>query len=519
MINLLIQYPGKVGASSGNYPFGTPRNITAPGDGTGTPWEEAWVKDIEGFKTALMALAGITPDGNPETAVASQLLEALQKIAPMLNVKAFGAVGDGVADDTVPVQAAIDNSLGSNGVYFPPGNYNCQKLTVPSDITLLGLGGELTLRTGTDDALIEISVGSSNVSLQNLKLNGNSANNIGTAITQGLITVGSSGASPSKYIFIDRCIILDTYANAIAVHDDASQVKILGCIIDDVALATVAGISVSPASGDTSDIQVMGCTILNTTGPGVGAFGNITASQVVNNHIDGTSQTGGSPLIRMREDANADLLIANNTLLNTVYRGIAAGGARIVIDGNQIEHFVNDGIRLEAVSATTSSPDCVISNNSIDGDVTGLMGITADDAPRVSIVGNTVRNLQDNAIQILNDGAIDTADQFTVSGNNLSGFDDDGIHVAGGSGIKNGSITGNVIVGVGVGTSVNGISIADALETVCTGNVCDECAVGIDELAAGIADFNLYVGNIVRGCTTGIDIPGPSSSVAASNLS
>ena len=55
------------------------------------------------------------------------------RLADMRNVKEFGAVGDGVADDTTAIQNAINqaaldgnaigNSLKGGTVYFPPGTY------------------------------------------------------------------------------------------------------------------------------------------------------------------------------------------------------------------------------------------------------------------------------------------------------------------------------------------------------------------------------------------------------------
>jgi hypothetical protein len=46
------------------------------------------------------------------------------RFADVVNVKDFGAVGDGVTDDTAAIQAAI-NSIGNNGssIYFPQGTY------------------------------------------------------------------------------------------------------------------------------------------------------------------------------------------------------------------------------------------------------------------------------------------------------------------------------------------------------------------------------------------------------------
>lgn len=74
------QYPGKTAGANSNYPHGEARNVTAPGDGTGTPWEKAIVNDDQGFKQALLEEAGITPSGTPDTAVASQYLQALKKV-------------------------------------------------------------------------------------------------------------------------------------------------------------------------------------------------------------------------------------------------------------------------------------------------------------------------------------------------------------------------------------------------------------------------------------------------------
>lgn len=73
-------YPGKVNPSDANYPQGSARNITVPGDGTGTPLDQAWLNDFLGFFQAVLAGASITPSGSPDTAVASQYLDGLKTI-------------------------------------------------------------------------------------------------------------------------------------------------------------------------------------------------------------------------------------------------------------------------------------------------------------------------------------------------------------------------------------------------------------------------------------------------------
>ena len=52
-------------------------------------------------------------------------------VAPVFNVKNFGAVGDGTADDTTAIQAAINAAISNHGhVYFPTGIYACNALNV-----------------------------------------------------------------------------------------------------------------------------------------------------------------------------------------------------------------------------------------------------------------------------------------------------------------------------------------------------------------------------------------------------
>src|SRR5690625_2596549 len=80
-IRLIDKYPSRVDPVSPDYPHGAPRNESTPGANNGTPLEQDWLRDYEGFFQALLAEGGITPSGTPDTALASDRLNALKRIA------------------------------------------------------------------------------------------------------------------------------------------------------------------------------------------------------------------------------------------------------------------------------------------------------------------------------------------------------------------------------------------------------------------------------------------------------
>jgi hypothetical protein len=75
-----------------------------------------------------------------------------------LNVKLdYGAVGDGIANDTTAIQNALTDAAAATGkiVYLPAGTYLViSTLTVPGGVTMVGDGPEKTIITSTTNAII-----------------------------------------------------------------------------------------------------------------------------------------------------------------------------------------------------------------------------------------------------------------------------------------------------------------------------------------------------------------------------
>jgi hypothetical protein len=74
------EYPSQTDADSA-YPHGKARNAGSYQDGTGTPLEKKWLNDLWGFLQALLVAAEITPSGDPDTADASQYLDAVRAVS------------------------------------------------------------------------------------------------------------------------------------------------------------------------------------------------------------------------------------------------------------------------------------------------------------------------------------------------------------------------------------------------------------------------------------------------------
>jgi len=103
------------------------------------------------------------------------------RLRDFVSVKDFGAVGDGVTDDTAAIQAAID---ASDGVYFPSGTYRINsKISFSKSISIVGSDKNAAIiHSYVDDYAIEITyVAGNSTLLENLSIEykGSGANGAG----------------------------------------------------------------------------------------------------------------------------------------------------------------------------------------------------------------------------------------------------------------------------------------------------------------------------------------------------
>ena len=181
----------------------------------------------------------------------------VSSLGPTVSVKAYGATGDGVTDDTAAIQAAC---TAANGVFFPNGTYKITApITLKSNNMVYGEGASSVILydgTATSQGALYANSGSAstyveNLVVQNLKI-------VGTVATAGfsefIHLVAFHGV---RNCLIDSCEIVGFRGDGIIIGsgDVALQerhnvdVTISNCYIDGVNNDNRNGISVIDGDG------------------------------------------------------------------------------------------------------------------------------------------------------------------------------------------------------------------------------------------------------------------------------
>jgi hypothetical protein len=209
-----------------------------------------WTDILDGAATTAGALRGETgpqgpagPQGPPGdvtvtdasvvTATGTTTARSLAaRFAHEINVLDMGAVGNGVADDTVAIQAAIATG---KSVYLPAGTYLVAGLTLLSGSRLVGDGMTKTIIKLKNAANAHVIAGNntSNTYLGDLKVDGNKANQTDGAIVRGVYYYGGGTEQIMERVWIDA-VKDHGYGSSV---DTGSYQRIIDCVASNCGSA------------------------------------------------------------------------------------------------------------------------------------------------------------------------------------------------------------------------------------------------------------------------------------------
>lgn len=320
-------------------------------------------------------------DGKVESDVFDQFkTDTTTALADMaINVRAFGAIGDGVKDDTLAIQSAINhaNSLGGGVVYFPPGTYivspnSNRALYVHSNMVLRGAGYSSIIKVRDDAGNFQQVLSSptngsfvENIIIEDLTFDNNIENNISSVI-------GTETATKQYTISLRN--FRNVKINRVKFLGSGTNTVILGSFTERSKYASVLDchFEFKKRPGQVTFDNTMlytNCYHVNLSGNTFEADGNTdvyTAFEVhggpatidsnkINNVRNGFHITSDSPQY-LKDDENNNISIINNVITNaangfflwalsgTVLKNVVASNNAIQIKQSMYHLDYNAGI-------------------------------------------------------------------------------------------------------------------------------------------------------------------------------
>jgi len=366
------------------------------------------------------------------------------KLQESVSVKDFGAAGDGVADDTLAIQAALNSGA---SVFLPSGTYNISSaLTISTngqEFIGQGKGKSIIKQTATNKNGIIIT--GNNVYVGHLQVR-DIVRSSGSAEFSGVVW-GAVDGTVIENVKVDtsddsgiRCGY-DLVGVAVV---PSTNSKILNCEITNV-------VGQLGATGGGFGIEIIGafdCLCLGNDIEGVGAHGiRVSGSSrcmIANNQIDNWAELGGgegvhvsggfSPLISSFQNVvTGNILTLASNIVSTADRigvYLADDAIDCVVSSNIITMSDANGysqaggningmwIRQGSGSSGVSTSRAVISNNVIKGSL--YLGINASNyISQTLITDNIIRDFYAVGIQLGNASG-ETVDS-NISGNTIVG--------------------------------------------------------------------------------------------------
>ncbi len=430
--------------------------------------------------------------GSPSLINLFYALQGLQTV----DVRTYGASGNGVNNDATAIQAAITATPSGGVLVIPPGTsfYKISSgLTVNKPMTIIGYGAEIGLRT---NGVTAFTITANNVTLKGFKVTGN-RNNVANSLERGVYANGTSSTVP-----ITGVTLVDLEISTFGFYGinlrKCEDVTITGCFVHDIFNSGISLWSIKRGRVQGNKVQRITGTDPNGSYYGIAITRDQTQTivtdhrsydvLVADNYVsdnpvwDGLNTHGGVRLTFTRNvvvncavgidivncpapppgEVNAyapiDVVVTDNIIDSTVTDGTAQNGITFAGAANILDPIGAPGVVTVAEYATGVIRGNIINNHGQG--VTNVYGaIYAHTCRGVIIEGNVIKYPTPNGIVLLNNaqGVIITGNTITDAWSN-QGFSAYGIWVKGPTSSAN--VYGNFLprgsYNIGDNTSVGG---------------------------------------------------------------
>lgn len=292
-----------------------------------------------------------------------------------------------VAAGTYNERLTINKPLELRGAQFGVDPTATGARTTPPDESIVTEAG---LSTPNLDVLIEISSGTSNVTVDGFTLEGDPPN--ATADTS-TIRCWSDDITVGNNIISGRLgVLYKGPGSNLAINNNRVTANKNGVVIQPAGAngASITGntlsLGTSPA-GDENAIYMTACTncsIMGNTATGWVNGAGLAGSNHTSLTVSGNTFTNNKKGISIW-GSSTFVDITNNTLSNCTDRGIEIKGQDLTISGNVID---NNGIGIQVDKHTLETERVTISDNHLAGNTTWAVEATLAVADRVDASGN-----------------------------------------------------------------------------------------------------------------------------------